>query len=306
MGERQDAGARADDAGGGRQVQGAGVVDRDELHDGAGPGRQLLPGDQVGVVLHLRDHEFVARGQGEPGRFGCGAGQGRVEEGVREQVQALRGVGGPDQFVPLRPDEVRHRFPGVFEGLGGLDGEVVRPAVDRRVPLLIELLLGLEHAERVLRGGPGVQVDEGPAVDVLLQDREVVADPQDLFVSERGGRAAEVGWGGNHGGDSWIGVRCGVPRSAGKPAAGNTSHRLSLIIPRSQSPPARPSWAAPVLPPCGPARRGTRREVRRRNSCAGSATSRHGGSPPVPAPGSNPASRPPRDGGRLGAFATGS
>ena len=35
--EREDAGARADDAGRGVQVQGAGVVDRDESHDGAGP-----------------------------------------------------------------------------------------------------------------------------------------------------------------------------------------------------------------------------------------------------------------------------
>ena len=122
--------------------------------------------------------------------------------------------------------------------------------MDRGVPLLIEFLLGLEHAERVLRGGAGVQVDERLAVDVLLQDREVVADPQDLLVSERGGRAAEMGWGGNHGGDSWIGVRCGAhPRRPGG-RRHNTSHRLNLIIPRSRSPPARP--------PRGPAHRGTR------------------------------------------------
>ena len=144
--------------------------------------------------------------------FGRRAGQGRVQERVGEQVQALGGVGGPDRARPApRPTKARDGFPGVFERLGGLDGEVVRAAVDGGVPLLVELLLGLEHAERVLRGRSGVQVDQLFAVDLLLQDREVVADPEDLIVSERDGRAAKVGWGGNHGGDSWIGVRCGAP-----------------------------------------------------------------------------------------------
>ncbi len=197
--EGHDPGAGSDDPGRRVEVQGPVVVHRNEFQARAGAFGQLLPGNQVGVVLHLGHHHLVAGRQGEPGGLRCGAGERGIQEGIAEQVQALGGVRGPDQFIVVGADEGRHGCTGILENLGGLHGEVVGAAVDRRVPLLVELLFGLQHADRVLRRGTGIQVDERPAVDGLLQDREVIADPQDLFVSKRPGRAEQMGWDGNHG-----------------------------------------------------------------------------------------------------------
>ncbi len=186
VGEGQHAGAAADQPGGGLEVQGPCVVDGDEFQDGAGPFGQLLPGNQVGVVLHLGDHDFVAGREREAGGLGRGPGQGGVQEGVAEQVQALGGVGGPDQLIRVRADEGSHGLAGILERFGGLHREIVRAAVHGRVPLLVELLLRFQHAERVLRGGAGIEVDERVPVDGPVQDGEVVADPQDLRVAQRG------------------------------------------------------------------------------------------------------------------------
>ena len=137
-------------------------------------------------MLHFGDHYLVARFQRQVLQRRVAPALGSPERGVgqrvADQVEALGGVGGPDGFRVVGADEVRHGLARVLEGLGGFDREVVGAAVHGRVALLVELLLGFDHAERVLRRGPGIQVDQGLAVDHLVEDREVVADPQHLGV----------------------------------------------------------------------------------------------------------------------------
>ena len=151
------------------QAEAAGVVDGDVAQGGAGAERQLLPGDQVGVVLHFGDHNLVARFQGEVLQPGItpalGSPQRRVGERIADQVQALGGVGGPDGFLVVGAHEVGEGLAGVLEDLRGLDGKVVGAAVHGGVALFVELLLGFDHAERVLRRGPGIKVDQRLAVD---------------------------------------------------------------------------------------------------------------------------------------------
>ena len=76
--------------------------------------------------------------------------QAGVGQRVADEVQALSGVGRPDDFLELRPDEVGNSLPGVLEHLRGLNGKVVGAAVHGGVPLLVELLFGLDDAQGIL------------------------------------------------------------------------------------------------------------------------------------------------------------
>ena len=90
--------------------------------------------------------------------------------------------------------EIGNGLPCVLEDLGGFNGQVMGAAVHGGVPLLVEFLLGLDHAQRILRRGTGVQIDEGPAVDQLIQNGKVVPDPEDLGIIHRGKRTLQRGW----------------------------------------------------------------------------------------------------------------
>jgi hypothetical protein len=58
--------------------------------------------------------------------------------------------------------------------------------VDGRVVPLVELPLGVEDDERLLRRGPGVEVHQRfPVADGALEDREVGPDADQLLVRER-------------------------------------------------------------------------------------------------------------------------
>src|SRR6185436_12680638 len=111
----------------------------------------------------------------------------------------LAGVRGPDE----EPYLLSRRFVGV----GGAHGERVHAAVDVRVIGLVDRSLGLDHRARLLGGGGVVEVDEGPAVDPLPQDRELAADLLDV----QGGRGPGSGGVGcrAHASASWISAACG-------------------------------------------------------------------------------------------------
>jgi len=67
---------------------------------------------------------------------------------------------------------------GLLKGVGGLFHQLVRAAVDRTVGGEQELPLGVEHRQRLLRGGPGVQVRQTAApAHHPVQDREIGPDP---------------------------------------------------------------------------------------------------------------------------------
>ncbi|MNI67219.1 hypothetical protein D3C73_1228400 [compost metagenome] len=108
--------------------------------------------------------------------------QGSVGQRVADEVEALRGVGGPDGFLVLRTNKVRHGLTGVLKYFGGFHSKVVCAAVNGGVALLVVFLFSFDHAERVLRCSAGIEVDQGFAVDQLVQHREIIPDPQHLRV----------------------------------------------------------------------------------------------------------------------------
>ena len=124
----------------------------------------VLPGDEVGVVLHLRDDHEVTRAE-------------VVESpAVGDEVDRRRDVVREDDLAcRLRVHERARLLAGAFVGLGRAFPEVVDAAMDVRVRRLVEARHRLEDGARLLRRCGGVEVGERLVVDQLLEDREVLA-----------------------------------------------------------------------------------------------------------------------------------
>ena len=141
----------------GRELAGLGGVEVDEL--GAGFAADLLPRDQVGVVLHDGDDDLVARLE-DRGRKALG-----------DQVERLARVAGEDDLVGIGgADDVGDLLAHLRNGLGGLDGQRVQAAQRVGVHALVEVALGVEHTGGALRGGGAIE--EGD-FGVLLEQREL-------------------------------------------------------------------------------------------------------------------------------------
>ena len=140
------------------------VGERDHPELGARALRDVLPGDEVRVVLELGDEDDVPRAEvREPPR-------------VRDEVDALGGVADEDHLA--RGRRVQQHANLLARGLEALRRalrELVDAAVDVRVRGLVERLHRLEHLPRLLGARGGVEVRERLSVELLLEDREVLA-----------------------------------------------------------------------------------------------------------------------------------
>ena len=141
----------------GGELAGLGGVEVDEL--GTGLAADLLPRDQVGVMLHDGDDDLVA------------GLQHRGRKALGDQVERLAGVAGEDDLVGLGgADEVGDLLADLGDGVGGLDGQRVQATQRVGVHALVEVALGVEHAGGALCGGGAIE--EGD-LGVLLEQREL-------------------------------------------------------------------------------------------------------------------------------------
>ena len=156
----------------GGELAGLGGIEVDEL--GTGLAADLLPRDQVGVVLHDGDDDLVARLQ----HRGCKA--------LGDQVERFARVAGEDDFVGLgSADEVGDLLADLGDGVGGLDRQRVQATQGVGVHALVEIALGVEHASGALCGGSAIE--EGD-LGMLLEQRELALVGVSLDV--HGGPAA--------------------------------------------------------------------------------------------------------------------
>ena len=151
------------------------LVDRRGLHRGATTRGDQLPRHDVGVVLHHRGQDAVARLQL------------RQHMAVGDQVGGLGGAGGEDDLIARTGmDEPRQLVARAFVSRRGLLAQLMHRARHVGVVLAIVRVHRRDHRLRLLAGVGTVEIDQRLAVYRARQQREVRADALDV---EGGGRA---------------------------------------------------------------------------------------------------------------------
>ena len=147
------------------EVELALVVERDHPEVGAGPLRDVLPGDEVRVVLELGHEDDVSGPE--------------VDEppGVGDEVQPLGRVPREDELLRRRRvDERRELLAGALVTRGRALAELVDAAVHVGVRGLVEGPQRVEDLPRLLSRRGRVEIRERLAVELLLEDRKVGAN----------------------------------------------------------------------------------------------------------------------------------
>ncbi len=146
--QRHNPGFRADHRLRRLQITVVGDVDPPQARSGAP--RQLLPGHQVGVMLHHGYHDLVADAEVQPGGHlrVCAVdrtGSASVAQRIRHEIDRLGAVLGEDDLVGLTTDKRSNRGPSRLKRFGRFFGELMCPSVHRRVVLGVELALRVQH-----------------------------------------------------------------------------------------------------------------------------------------------------------------
>ena len=125
---------------------------------------QQVPRHDVGVVFHDRKNNLVA----------CLQARGRPSIG--HQIDAFGGTCGEDDLVLSPVQKARNLAANGFIAVGGKVGQIVQATVNIGIFVRISLGYRIDHHLRLLRRGPVVQIDQGLAIHLPVQDRKISAD----------------------------------------------------------------------------------------------------------------------------------
>ena len=160
---------RPDEAGEVIDIQRAVIADARPFQHRALPLAQEVPRHDVGVMLHLGEHDLIAR-----------LDQG-AEETLSHQVERLGAAMRQDDLLALAgvhigPRRIARRLIGVRRRAG----EIVHPAMNIRVARLHEAGHRVDHALRLLRRSGVVEIDQRLAIDLAVQHRKIGAHAGDV------------------------------------------------------------------------------------------------------------------------------
>lgn len=140
----------------------AAVVYRDDAKLDTLAHLQQLPGDDVAVVLHGGDDDLVAFAE-----------EGFAEAGG-EQVDALRGAAGEDDFVGAAGvDEATDSLAAGFVEFSSLLRKEVNTAVDVGVDAVVFISDGINYASGLLGSSAVVQVNQRLAINSTGENRKI-------------------------------------------------------------------------------------------------------------------------------------
>ena len=131
---------------------------------------QEMPGHDVGVVLHDRQHNLVPRLQA------------RRSPAIGHQIDAFGRARGEDNLVfrtgvQEARDLAAHRLVLVGRQIGKVMQAPVNVCIFHRIGLGDRI----DHAARLLRGGPVVQIDQRGAVHLAREDGKILADQVNII-----------------------------------------------------------------------------------------------------------------------------
>ena len=163
----------------GLDVECAIIEHGDVLQGGSGALGGELPGDEITVMLHAGAEDDITRLQIS------------VTPGIGDEVDAFSGAASEDNLIFGRSrDEAGDGAAGGLKAIGGSHAEGVEGTVDVGVVTLVVVRECLDDAAGLLGGGGAVEVDERMAVDLLLEDGEVVSDARPVHDRRRFQRLA--------------------------------------------------------------------------------------------------------------------
>ena len=115
------------------------------------------------MMFHAGDNNFIP------------AGEVAATEGGGHKVDALGGTPCEDNLMAMAGiDKLLHLTADSLVAVGGLGGQMVRPAVDVGVEVEVIVVQGIDDRERLLRGGRIVEVDERVAMHLPVKYRELL------------------------------------------------------------------------------------------------------------------------------------
>src|SRR5215467_12011263 len=126
---------------------------------------QYLPGNDVGVMFHRRNDDFIACLQEGPAIA------------LGDQIDRFRSPADKDDLLTFRRiNEAFYFFPRPFVSGGGILAQIMDPTVNVRVLFRVVTAQYINHDLRLLARGPIVEIHEGLTVHLSRQDRKVFAD----------------------------------------------------------------------------------------------------------------------------------
>ena len=142
---------------------------------------QLLPRNEVRVMLGAGTDDPVARSHAQSGRLRTSHPLRRVCDGQRDKVDRLGRVLRPHNLVGRNAHERAQGNPSALKSVGCLVAEEVRAPVNRPVATAIEVSLGVDDARGLLRGCRRIEVRNGrAAAPDATQNREVRSNSVEL------------------------------------------------------------------------------------------------------------------------------
>ena len=146
----------------GFHVEHAAFINRDDFQLRAGLLAGDLPGHDIGVVLHVRDQDFIT------------GLENRLSKAMGNQIDALGCAAGENDLVGVgQVEHCSQLRAGGFVSVGGPLAEVVDAAVDIGILRRVVGIEGIEDAARLLGSGGIVQVGQGLAPHFSLKDGKV-------------------------------------------------------------------------------------------------------------------------------------
>ena len=148
----------------GIEVQAPFVRDGAHLDNNTRTRLQELPGNDVRMMLHLRQDDFIAIVQESLAEGGC------------HEIDALCGASGEDDFSRgAGVDKAAHGLARSLMKFRGLLAEVVHAAVDVGVHVQVLIRHGIDDAARFLRRGAVVEVNQRTTVHLAGEDGKILS-----------------------------------------------------------------------------------------------------------------------------------
>ena len=142
---------------------------------------QLLPWNDVRVVLGAGTDDAVARSHAQSGRLRASHPLRCVSHGQSHQVYRLGRVLRPHDLVGCNAYERGQGAPSALKSVSRLVTKEVRAPVNRPVATAVEVGLGLDDARGLLRGCRRIEVRNGrAAAPDATQNREVRSNSVEL------------------------------------------------------------------------------------------------------------------------------